>query len=71
MKTKTLEKKIKFKGETEIEVIICDQGHYGLSYCGNCSERIPDDRQRVYCEKCNYKFVGSKRDYNRGGSDFE
>ncbi|MCR4327428.1 MAG: hypothetical protein NUV46_02505 [Nanoarchaeota archaeon] len=73
MKNEKIEEKVEkndFKGKTYIDVYVCDQGHYGISYCGNCRETLDDEKDKNYCPKCNYEFMSVKADYNQGGSDF-
>ena len=55
-----------------LEQHVCDQGHYGLSWCGACGHdlstlaTIPER-----CPMCKAKLVLGEPTYNQGGSDFE
>lgn len=54
-----------------IETHVCDQGHYGSSWCGACnhdlSQLIPTPE---YCPNCHVKLLWGVPTCNRGGSDF-
>jgi len=75
MEKSKLEKRLKkislnFKGETLLEVSVCDQGHYGNSYCGNCNYTLKEKDSLLYCPGCEYKFIGKNVTPSFGGSDF-
>ena len=58
----------------KIESHVCDQGHYGMSYCGECRYDVSKlDPMPTHCPNCHVKFLPFSVDdatHNQGGSDF-
>jgi len=52
------------------EVIACDQGHYGSTYCSNCHADVENHYKK--CPKCGAIFIKTNYDSGSwmGGSDF-
>ncbi len=67
-----LEKKLQPKEEkksrnsTYLNYHVCDQGHYGTTYCGNCNENLSNKEYektprgngtfQLSCPSCHYNF---------------
>ena len=55
---------------TTINVDVCDQGHYGVSYCGNCYYHLQSKSIPKICPECGYYFKDIKDTSSCGGSDY-
>lgn len=63
-----------------IESYVCDQGHYGISWCSHCdadltpyvtgTKRFPKTREGIACPTCAYTLSYGEPTFNAGGSDY-